>query len=220
MNTVLIVEDESLVALEIAETVKSFGFDIADICSNGEKALQIAEERRPNIVLMDIFIKGRMNGIQTARELIRSCRPSVIFLTAYSDRDHIRQATALQPVGYLIKPVNPNELFAMLTLANQRNVQRSIGNIFLDNEFTFDTETGQLYRNATSIKLTHREAQLLSLLIRSKHKVVTIYELECEIWPEKIPNENTRRSLVRRLRAKLDNRFIQTLPGEGYRIFF
>ena len=220
MNTVLIVEDESLVALEIAETVKSFGFSIAGICGSSEKALEIAEERRPDIVLMDINIKGGMDGIETARELIRSYRPSVIFLTAYSDMDHIRQATALQPVGYLIKPVNPNELFAMLTLVEQRNERRTVGDILLDHEFSFDTTTLQLYRNAAPIKLTHREAQLLALLIRFRHKVVTIYELENEIWPDKTPNENTRRSLISRLRAKLDNRFVETLPGEGYRIFF
>ncbi len=220
MNKILIVEDESLIALEIAETVTSFGFEVAAICSSGERALKIAQEVRPDIVLMDIRIKGGKNGIATARELQNTYRPAVIFLSAYSDRDHISQATDLQPVGYLVKPVNPTELFAMLTLAGKRNGQRRVGDIALDNEFTFDSATGQLYRNATPIKLTHREAQLLSLLIRSKHKVVTIYELECEIWPDKTPNESTRRSLISRLRAKLDNRFIETLPGEGYRIFF
>jgi DNA-binding response OmpR family regulator len=217
VSRILIVEDESLVALEIAETVKSFGFDVADICGSSEKALEIARAKRPNTILMDICIKGTMNGIETARELMKEYNPSIIFLTAYPDTDHIKQATELQPVGYLIKPIHSNELFAMLTLAAQRNRQRASGDLCLDSEFSYDTLSGQLYRNSTPVKLTQREAQLLALLIGSKNKIISIYELENEIWPDKAPNENTRRSLLARLRAKLDNRFIETLPAEGYR---
>lgn len=221
MKKILIVEDESLVALEIAETVKSYGFDVADICGSSEKALELADKLRPDIVLMDIHIKGTLNGIETAQRIQRRDGPAVIFLTAYSDTAHIKEAMEAEPIGYLVKPIFPNELFAMLTLALKRAAsQRHRGDLRLDDEFRFDSETSQLIRNGDFIKLTKRETQLLALLIRHRNGIVTVYDMENAIWPDKSPNENTRRSLVNRLRAKLDNRFIETVAGIGYRILF
>lgn len=220
MKNVLIVEDESLVALEIAETVSSYGFVVADICGSGEKALELADALRPDIVLMDIHIKGAENGIRVAQQIQQQYQSAVIFLTAYSDTPTIREAMEIEPLGYLIKPIFPNELFAMLTLAANRGSRVPAGTIIMDAEFSYDTAASRLLRNGEPIRLTKRERQLLEMLIRSQNGIVSVYDMENGIWPEKTPNENTRRSLVSRLRAKLDNRFIDTLPGEGYRIVF
>lgn len=221
MKKVLIVEDESLVALETAETVESFGYDVVGVCSRSEEAVQKAGELRPDIILMDIHLKARGNGIDAAKRIFGIYRPAVIFLTAYSDSEHIDHAMDIEPLGYLVKPIFPRELYALLTLACKRaGARHPKTTLILDGEFSFDTESEQLIRNGSFVRLTQRETQLLSLLIRSRNSVVSLYDMENEIWPDKTPNENTRRSLVGRLRLKLDNRFIETLPSIGYRISF
>ena len=220
MMTVLIVEDESLVALDLAETVRAYGFAIAGICADGTEALRQAETSHPDIILMDIRIRGEYDGIETAAQICDRYRPALIFLTAFSDTAHIERAAALHPLGYLIKPVNPRELFALLTMAAARRSALPAGDIVLDDDFSYDSSSAQLIRQGTFVRLTRREQQLLSLLMRSKNSVVSVYEVENAIWPDKAPNENTRRSLINRLRAKLDNRFVETLPSVGYRITF
>lgn len=221
MKRVLIVEDESLVALETAETVESFGFSVAGICSRSEEAVQKAKELRPDILLMDIHLKERGNGIEAAKRIFDIYQPAVIFLTAYSDTEHIEQAMEIEPLGYLVKPIFPRELYALLILACKRAEDHQPKTILiLDDEFTFDTLSEQLMRNGSFVRLSRRETQLLSLLIRSKNRIVSLYEMENAIWPDKLPNENTRRSLISRLRAKLDNRFIETIPSVGYRFLF
>lgn len=220
MLTVLIVEDESLVALDLEETVRSHGFKVAGVCGESEHALTMARTLRPDIVLMDIRINGEHDGIETAMQISNFYRPALIFLTAFSDASHIERAAALHPLGYLIKPVNPRELFALLAMAAARRPVVPAGDIVLDGDFSYDSGSGQLIRQGAFVRLTRREQQLLSLLMRSKNSVVSVYEVENAIWPDKAPNENTRRSLINRLRAKLDNRFVETLPSVGYRITF
>jgi len=218
MLTLLIVEDESLVALDLAETVRTYGFEVVGICADGEEALRRAEALRPDIILMDIRIRGAYDGIETAGRIYDRYRPALIFLTAFSDTAHIERAAALHPLGYLIKPVNPRELFALLAMASARRSDAPVGDITFDDDFGYDSANGRLIHGDAPVNLTRREQQLLDLLLRSKNAVVSLYEVENAIWPDKAPNENTRRSLIGRLRAKLDNRFIETLPGEGYRI--
>jgi DNA-binding response OmpR family regulator len=218
MMKILIVEDESLVALDLAETVRSYGFEVTGICADGAQAVRQAGMSHPDVILMDIRLQGERDGVETAEQICNHYRPLLIFLTAFSDTPHIERATALQPLGYLIKPVNPRELFALLTMADTRRSASAVGDIVLDDDFSYDTAGSQLIRRGTFVKLTRREQQLLFLLMRSKNRVVSIYEVENTIWPDKAPNENTRRSLVNRLRAKLNNRFIETLPSVGYRM--
>jgi DNA-binding response OmpR family regulator len=218
--SVLIVEDESLVALDLAETVRSYDFKVAGICADAQQAMKYADALRPDILLMDIRIKGDIDGIDTAKKICDLYRPALIFLTAFSDTSHIERATVLHPLGYLIKPVNPRELFALLTMASVRRSATPVGDIRLDDDFSYDSVNGQLILRGTFVKLTRRERQLLALLLRSKNDIISVYEMENAIWPDKAPNENTRRSLVNRLRAKLDNRFIHTIPAVGYRILY
>jgi DNA-binding winged helix-turn-helix (wHTH) protein len=100
----------------------------------------------------------------------------------------------------------------------KKNTMLKKGDIILDAEFSYDTKNSQLIFCSEYIHLTKREIQLLNLLIESKNSIVSIYEMENEIWPEKIANENTRRALVSRLRSKMKYKFIETIPSIGYRI--
>ncbi len=220
MKQVLIVEDESLVALELSEFLSAHGFETVGICGSGGTAVELATTLRPDIVLMDIRLKGAADGISAAKTIYGIYRPALIFLTAFSDDAHIEHAMALQPAGYLIKPVNQRELYALLKLIENRSATPFRGDIVFDTAYSFDRSSERLIKAGKTVHLTVFEHKLLRLLIDYHPHLLSHYDIELALWPDTPPNDSTRRSLVRRLRAKLDNRFIVSVPGEGYRIEF
>lgn len=221
---VLIVEDEIVISMELSGYIESLGFSVIGTATNSNDAYSLALEYKPHIILMDINIKGDIDGIDTAKIILNEITSSIIYLTAFCDEETIDRAVKTNPSAYLSKPFNKKELLASLKMASfkyERNKKDSIlkkGDIILDDEFSYDTKNHQLIFCSEYIHLTKRENQLLNLLIKSKNSIVSIYEMENEIWPDKLPNESTRRALVSRLRSKMKFKFIETIPSIGYRI--
>lgn len=118
---VLIVENEGLVGCDLATTLDAFGYEVTGVCRSGEEALEVADDLRPDVVLMDVNLAGEMDGIDTARQLAQRSPVAVIYLTACSDPETVARATATQPSGYLLKPYNDLELRVTLDLAAARH---------------------------------------------------------------------------------------------------
>jgi len=91
-----------------------------------------------------------------------------------------------------------------------------VGDIKLDNDFSFNTLSSQLIYNGGAVKLSKKERLLLKLFMSRVNQLISNETLEYEIWSEQPPNDSRRRTLVSRLRAKLDHRFIVTYASEGY----
>jgi len=100
---ILIVEDEAIVALDVQKTFQTLGYDVPAIAFSGEEALQKTEELHPDVVLMDILLKGTMDGIEAAREIHERFGIPSIFMTGYSE-EIIEQLNAGKPCLYVIKP--------------------------------------------------------------------------------------------------------------------
>ena len=115
--TILIVEDESIVAMEIAERLVKMGYAVCGTADNGQEAISLVEQHRPDLVLMDIVIKGRLDGIDTAAHLARRYQTPVIFLTAFGDGATIDRAIQTAPYGYLTKPYQATQLRAAIEVA-------------------------------------------------------------------------------------------------------
>ncbi|MDO7876799.1 response regulator [Hymenobacter sp. ASUV-10] len=122
--TLLIVEDEALIAENLRLSLEDLGYAVAATCYTYAEAQQAFQQHTPDLVLLDINLSSpdpAHNGLALAAQLGST---PFIFLTAYSDLDTIRQATRLQPSGYLIKPVNSATLFAAIQTAIERNISR------------------------------------------------------------------------------------------------
>lgn len=109
-TSILIVEDEKIVAKDIQNSLKKLGFSVAAVVSSGEEAVKSAEETRPQLALVDIMIKGEMGGIEAAKVLWSQFDIPVIFLTAYADESTIDKAKMAEPFGYIIKPFKEVDL--------------------------------------------------------------------------------------------------------------
>ena len=223
-TSVLIVEDETIVSMELKSYIEYLGLDVVGTADNAEDAYSLAIDKNPHIILMDIKIKGKKDGIETSSKILKEINASIIYITAFCDEETVERAILTNPSAYLIKPFNKKELYASLKMAifsyekNKNNFTLKKGDLLFDNEFSFDTLNSQLICNGDYLHLTKREVQLLILLIKSKNHIVSIYQIENEIWPEKSANESTIRALVSRLRSKIKFKFIETIPSVGYRI--
>ncbi|MEO5730653.1 MAG: response regulator, partial [Byssovorax sp.] len=101
---IMVVEDESIVAKDLELTLKRLGYIVPATASSSDDAWSLAAQHRPDLVLMDVHIKGAIDGITTARRMRREMNIPVIYLTAYADDDTVARARETEPFGYLIKP--------------------------------------------------------------------------------------------------------------------
>lgn len=114
--SVLIVEDEPMIALETEETLLDLGYKVLSITDNGVDAVNIAKSDKPDVVLMDIRLKGEMDGIEAAGIIGSGLNIPVIFMTAHSEEEYLEEAKLTFPYGYLVKPVQEKELKVALKM--------------------------------------------------------------------------------------------------------
>jgi PAS domain S-box-containing protein len=114
---ILIIEDERIVARDIQHSLENLGYTVSVIVSSGEKAVEKAAKTRPDLVLMDIRLKGKMNGVEAAEQIRALLNIPVIYLTAYADDETLQRARITEPFGYILKPFEERELHSAIQIA-------------------------------------------------------------------------------------------------------
>ena len=114
---ILIVEDNVIVAMEIQARLVQAGYSVTGIAATGEAAIRQARARRPDLLLMDITLKGAMDGIEAVTRIQEEYSPAVIYVTAYANESVRTRAMATHPSAYLTKPFEPGELLKAVALA-------------------------------------------------------------------------------------------------------
>lgn len=117
---ILVVEDEHIVAMGIKRMLKSLGYTVTGVASSGEDAISKAESTFPDVVLMDIMLKGDMDGVEAAKEIRERFDVPVVYLTAYSDTNILDRAKKTEPFGYIIKPFDEKDLYSSIEVALHR----------------------------------------------------------------------------------------------------
>lgn len=123
--SVLIVEDERIVAKDLQQTLAGMGYDALDIASSAEEALSKASVRRPDVVLMDIRIKGTLDGIDAAAVLHQRFGLRVVYVTAHTDEATLERAKKTEPYGFLVKPLKVAELRSAVEIALFKHATQS-----------------------------------------------------------------------------------------------
>ncbi len=114
---ILIVEDENIVVLELKDRLRTLGYTVAGVASSAEKAIVQTKEVRADLVLMDIRLKGSMDGVEAAEQIRARYDIPVVFLTAYSDEATLQRVKITEPFGYLVKPLDERELRSTIEMA-------------------------------------------------------------------------------------------------------
>ena len=120
----LIVEDEILIAEELKARLSLLGFSVIAAVDSGEEGIAIATRERPDLVLMDIRLKGKKDGVQATKEIHQHVDVPIVYLTAYSDRLTVDRARGTEYDGFVLKPFRAGELQSTIEIAMQRHALR------------------------------------------------------------------------------------------------
>jgi len=219
---ILIVEDESLVAMELSSEVSSLGYNAVDYATNSRMAKNFFDKYDINLIIMDVNLSENIDGIDLYENL--NTEVDVIYITAYKDEDTISKAILTKPVGYLVKPHNEYELQALLKMASakinhievKKKMQSNV--IDLSQGYSFNNKKGKLFFDSIEISLSFKELKLLKLLIKNRGELVTYKMIEEEIWENETVNNTSLRTLIYRLRSKLEHKLIESVFKNGIRL--
>jgi DNA-binding response OmpR family regulator len=244
---ILIVEDEIITVDYLEAILENSSYSIFGMAMSGEDALSLlSPEHLPDLVLMDISLAGIMDGIETALNIKKRFNCPIIFLTALSDKEILNRAKIVEPHGYIVKPFDQQKLVAAIEMAiykchtesiqqdklihsdkhiellESRLKQLTGGNdkpfVNISDDYVFEMEPMRLLKNGIEMKLTSNEQKFLYLLARNLNITVPNEQIEIYIWPDEAVVDNTLRTLIWRLRQKLESDFIQNITGVGYKI--
>lgn len=126
-GSVLVVEDEAIVALDLVHMLKTNGYEPIHSCATAASAVQLAGEQHPDVVLMDIVLRGTEDGVSAASTILTQYDIPVVFATSHTDAPTLRRALGVSPYGYLVKPLMPDEVHSSIQSAIRRHgVERSV----------------------------------------------------------------------------------------------
>lgn len=126
---ILVVEDEAIVAKDIALTLENLGYHVVATAASGEEAIKKAEQEQPDLVLMDIKLKGKMDGFDAAKKITAKTDAAIVFLTAYSDDQMLERAQETKAFGYIVKPVEEKNLKSTVKMAlgKKQEMEKTLG---------------------------------------------------------------------------------------------
>lgn len=165
MVRILIVENEWIIANDIRMSLEDMGYEVIDVVSSGEKAIEAAALLKPDLILMDIMLEGEMDGIDTAKHIRQILDTPIVYLTAYSDKRFLNRSKETEPFGYLLKPFKSREVHIVIEIAlykhkmerNLRESQKWLSTLFNsihDAVITIDNKGFINYLNPSAVSLT------------------------------------------------------------------
>ncbi|MFT7005147.1 MAG: DNA-binding response OmpR family regulator [Sulfurimonas sp.] len=244
-SNIMIVEDESIIAMNIKETLFELEYQVFGVAPSIEKALKLLKKGMPDLILMDVFLKDGDNGIELAKTINEQYEIPIIFLTANSELSTITKASESSPYGYLVKPFKSVDLHSTIEMALQRfkqdqiklnelssmkNLNSSLKTklseteisytrlVTLKNGYVYDREKQNLFNGEEIITLTQREKKIMDILCANIGHTVSIEQIELVVWSDDPAGYAALRSLLFRLRAKLPEGMIVNVSGSGYKI--
>jgi DNA-binding response OmpR family regulator len=221
----MVVEDEKLTMLFIVESLEEEGYSDVLEYSSGEEILDaIKSGITPDLILMDINIKGATDGIETSKKILNYWDVPIVFMSAYNDKSTIREVLAISLYGFISKPFDERELLIACELAfgNFKNnfktqkVKESIEKIQLFPNCYYNFKSNKVSKDNKIIKLSSNEQILLKILIKNANQTVSQEQLSFELWSKHDESDSSLRTLVYLLRKKLEGIDISSQSKRGY----
>ena len=209
---ILIVEDESILALGLKKKLENLEYSVTDIAASGIETFNKVSANKPDLILMDIVIKGDIDGIETAAELNKTESIPVIYLTAYADDEILKRAATTEPYGYILKPYKEKELKANIEMAIYRkksekdemldyeDVYRDVTSFIGENEDVFkkallgsyldevdtsiDIGSSKMYISASRGQKSSDDKDVSEILSKIALKFIDKYGGEASIYPK------------------------------------
>ena len=226
-NNVVIVEDEVITQRYLKDILAQYDVMVTGCFDNAKDTIEGLKNTTCDLLLMDINIKGAIDGIQLARELLKTYTFPIIFITAHNDEGTFQEVLELAPYGFIEKPFNSKDIVFTLQLAYQRYLAHeknskvesssSSSEYFMINEYyTYSRTLNILYHNDKPFKLNIKQSKLLEVLINNVNSTVSYDVLTSAIWEDDIVADSALRTLVYSLRKILPDLPIVSYSKIGY----
>ncbi|DAB28468.1 MAG TPA: transcriptional regulator [Sulfurimonas sp. UBA10385] len=216
---IYIIEDEGVTALFLKEIISDLGHNVAGIFDNGDALLTFLKNGSVDLIFMDININGALDGIQTAT-IVHNRYPDIsfVYLTSYKDSQTIKDAQAVKPLGYLIKPVVESDLEAIMMVVQgcKQRYKKDESHEILFAEYKYNIKTKTLFDNGEVISLSKNELTCINTLILNKNSYISAEHLIAAIWKDDKERVVSLRELIYRLRKKLPNLPLHSNSNIGY----
>jgi signal transduction histidine kinase len=162
---ILIVEDSKLVSKLLRESLKNLGYAVAGVVESGEEAIKSAGEKKPDLVLMDIVLEGKLDGIDTANQIHSKFKIPVVYLTSFAEEKTLERARITEPFGYMLKPFKERELHATIEMAlYKKKMEDALLKAHLELEKKVEMRTSELKTAYERLNLAHEELKALDVL--------------------------------------------------------
>lgn len=123
---IIVVEDDGIISIEIRHLLEAMGYEVVSSVASGEEAVKEALEKIPDLILMDIKLIGKMDGIEAAEKINSKINVPIIYLTSYSDKATVKRAEQTKPMDYILKPFDNVELYSRIETALYEHKKRAL----------------------------------------------------------------------------------------------
>ena len=220
----MIVEDEAITQRYLKDILTEKGVKYIDCLDNAEDAMEAIREREYQLILMDINIKGTMDGIQLSKKILDKHVLPIVFISAYSDDETMEDVLELSPYGFITKPFGANEVLTSLRVAYKRFLtfeakamkERSEKMIQISEQYHYATDTSTLFEYGKAVKLNTKQNILIEILVKNINNTVSFDELTIQIWSDELIADSSLRTLVYSLRKLLPALPLYTQSKQGY----
>lgn len=216
---IIIIEDEGVTALFLKEIISDLGHNVVGLFDNGDALLTFLKSNNVDLIFMDININGVLDGIQTAT-IAHNKYPDIsfVYLTSYKDSQTIKEAQAVRPLGYLIKPVLESDLEAILMVVEgcKQRYKKDESHEIVFAEYKYNIKTKTLSANNEVIPLSKNKLICINTLILNKNSYISSEQLIAAIWKDDKDRTVSLRELIYRLRKKLPNLPLYSDSNIGY----
>lgn len=225
-KNIVIVEDEVITQRHLQDIFEQLNVHVSGCFDNAKETLEALKEIKCDLLLMDINIKGAIDGIQLARKILKSRHVPIVFITAHNDDETVEELLELAPYGFIGKPFSSKDIVVTLQVAYKRYLTyietskvseiKYSQNLKINDRYHYVKDEGILYENGRVVKLNLKQKQLLCILIKNLNTTVDYDTLVFELWGESDIADSALRTLVYSVRKLLPDFPIVSHSKMGY----
>ena len=220
----MIVEDEAITQRYLKDILTEKGVKNIDCLDNAEDAMEAIRVKEYQLILMDINIKGTIDGIQLSKKILDKYVLPIVFISAYSDDETMEDVLELSPYGFITKPFGSNEVLTSLRVAYKRFLtfeakvmkERNDQMIQISEQYHYSINTSTLFEYGKAVKLNSKQNILMEILVKNINNTVSFDELTIQIWSDELIADSSLRTLVYSLRKLLPALPLHTQSKQGY----
>ena len=217
--TLLYIEDEPLIRQNAVEYLSRYYATVLE-AKDGQEGYEMYEQHSPDIIISDIKMP-RLSGLEFATKVREQDKTTpIIIATAHTETEYLLKAVELQLIKYIIKPITSEKLSEALEMAHLLLEGSDTSLLYLDTHIYYDTLNKTLFNTDKLIKLTHNELLFFDYLVTHRQRAITYEEIESLIWAYEGMSMDALRSLVRGVRKKVGEGFVENISGIGYKLSY